>query len=215
MLPMADQGRWFKLWASAPSDEDVQRLPPAHRWAWAVFGVYTKVHGKRGSVTVSSANHALAGEMSVPNEELLSVIQTFPHMTFEESEKSSRCLTVTWNNWHKYQEDTTMARRQQVSRSKRRGEEKRREPPLPASSQLSEAFVETLKNNPAYKGIEIDRELHRMDAWLATPANRKRKKTQRFVVNWLNRIDVALPPGTSQAKRLWDEAQREKDEARP
>lgn len=50
-------------------------------------------------------------------------------------------------------------------------------------------FIETLKENPAYKGIDIDRELAKMDAWLLTPAAKGRKKTRRFIVNWLNRID--------------------------
>ena len=50
-----------------------------------------------------------------------------------------------------------------------------------------------------------------MDAWLASKAGQGRKKTQRFILNWLNRIDVAMPKGPSQAQRLWEEAQREKE----
>lgn len=72
-------------------------------------------------------------------------------------------------------------------------------------------FIAALKANQAYAGIDIDRELGRMDAWLSTPAGRSRKKTRRFIVNWLNRIDQPMPAGKSQAQRLWDEAQREKE----
>ena len=50
-------------------------------------------------------------------------------------------------------------------------------------------FLDQLRQNPAYDGIDLDRELGRMDAWLATPKGRGRKKTRQFVVNWLNRID--------------------------
>jgi hypothetical protein len=53
-------------------------------------------------------------------------------------------------------------------------------------------FINVLKENPAYKGIDIDRELAKMDAWLLTPAGKRRKKTRRFIVNWLNRIDKPL-----------------------
>lgn len=49
-------------------------------------------------------------------------------------------------------------------------------------------WIESIKKNSAYKGINIDRELGRMDAWLSTRP--KRKKTKRFILNWLNRIDV-------------------------
>ena len=139
---MADQARWFKLWVSAPSDDDLQRLPPAQRWAWAVFGCYTKLHGTRGVVTVSPSNATLAAEMGVPLSDLASTLQAFPHMTVREGEIRHGVFTVTWHNWVKYQEDSTQAARQQTSRSKKRGEEnkKRREEkrtdlsPTPAAS---------------------------------------------------------------------------------
>lgn len=53
-------------------------------------------------------------------------------------------------------------------------------------------FLTALKENPAYKGIDIDRELAKMDAWFLTPKGQGRKKTKRFIVNWLNKIDVPL-----------------------
>lgn len=92
-----------------------------------------------------------------------------------------------------------------------------RNPDAPSPSSMrsisspSPDFLEQLKNNPAYKGINVDQELHKMDVWLASKAGRGRKKTERFVLGWLNRIDTALPAGQSQARRLWDEAQREKE----
>ena len=62
-------------------------------------------------------------------------------------------------------------------------------------------FMEAIRSNPAYNGIDIDRELAKMDAWLATPKGRGRKKTHGFVVNWLNKVDVAVP----QEKRPWED----------
>jgi len=52
-------------------------------------------------------------------------------------------------------------------------------------------FINSLKNNIAYKHIDIDQELGKIDAWLLTQKNRQ--KTRRFVVAWLNRIDRPLP----------------------
>ena len=61
----------------------------------------------------------------------------------------------------------------------------------PKSARLSdEDFVKKLKNNIAYAGIDVDRELGKMDAWLATRPGRQ--KTRQFVVNWLNKIDKPL-----------------------
>lgn len=73
-----------------------------------------------------------------------------------------------------------------------------------ASSPLSEQeFVEALKANPAYKTLDIDGELAKMDAWLLTRPSRK--KTRRFVIQWLNRIDVPL--STSPKSKVWSSGQ--------
>lgn len=53
-------------------------------------------------------------------------------------------------------------------------------------------FIEGLKNNPAYKSIDIERELAKMDAWLQTPKGKRRQKTKGFVLSWLNRIDQPM-----------------------
>lgn len=56
--------------------------------------------------------------------------------------------------------------------------------------QISDSeFIQSLKTNPAYKGIDIDRELGKMDAWLLTSKGKGRQKTRRFILTWLNRID--------------------------
>jgi hypothetical protein len=53
-------------------------------------------------------------------------------------------------------------------------------------------YIDSLKTNTAYQGIDIDRELAKMDAWLSTPRGRGKKKTRGFIVNWLNRIDKPM-----------------------
>lgn len=79
------------------------------------------------------------------------------------------------------------------------GEEKR--PPLSpprgtvAARTTDADFITELKKNVAYRHIDIDRELGKMDAWLSLPKNRSRKKTRQFVLNWLNRIEAPMQPG--------------------
>lgn len=53
-------------------------------------------------------------------------------------------------------------------------------------------FVAKLKQNPAYDHIDIDRELHKMHAWLELPANKGRKLTPKFALNWLNKIEAPI-----------------------
>jgi hypothetical protein len=174
-LGVGDNHRWFKLWITAPQDDELTALPPELRWAWAVLGCHTKVHGTHGIVTVSASNAGLAAAMGLPSVHLLfdtlfilpgiyigTAPVRWPHghtkppvcdgefvrggdpskerggdppkgrgsSTLKEWGTRHGKLTVTWKNWIKYQEDSTQAQRGRASRSKRRGEEKRRESPL-------------------------------------------------------------------------------------
>lgn len=65
-----------------------------------------------------------------------------------------------------------------------------------------EHFIDELKKNVAYKHLNIDVELGKMDAWLLTPKGRGRKKTRTFVVGWLNRIDAPMEPGKKPERKV-------------
>ncbi len=52
-------------------------------------------------------------------------------------------------------------------------------------------FLESLRTNPAYSKLDLDEQFGRMDAWLI--AHPGRKKTPRFVLNWLNKVEPELP----------------------
>jgi len=55
-------------------------------------------------------------------------------------------------------------------------------------TRTTEEFVEDLKR--IYDYIDIDTELKRIDAWLLTRPDRR--KTRRFVTNWLNRVEKPM-----------------------
>ena len=67
--------------------------------------------------------------------------------------------------------------------------DKEKEKRVEVVTQLRNAslFIDNIKSNPAFKHIDVENELAKMDAWLLTRPGRK--KTQRFIVNWLNKID--------------------------
>ena len=71
------------------------------------------------------------------------------------------------------------------------------------ASSSNEQFIQSLKDNPAYEGINIDTELGKMDSWLS--ARPGRKKTRKFVVNWLNRVEKPMGGGNGKAKSIVDE----------
>lgn len=61
-------------------------------------------------------------------------------------------------------------------------------------------FIQALKKNIAYMGINIEKELAKMDAWFLTPNGRGRKKTKKFILAWLNKIDVPMKPEPEQLR---------------
>lgn len=63
-----------------------------------------------------------------------------------------------------------------------------------------EDFIQVLKLNPAYQGVDIDRELARMDAWFMTPSGKGRQKTRRFILNWLNKVERPMKTDSKQNK---------------
>lgn len=56
---------------------------------------------------------------------------------------------------------------------------------------IDESFLESLKKEPAYSGINIEVELGKMKTWCF--ANRKSPSPRRFV-NWLNRAEPSVSP---------------------
>jgi hypothetical protein len=50
-----------------------------------------------------------------------------------------------------------------------------------------EEFIAALKMNSAYRQVDVDLELGKLDAWLLTPRGRGKKKTRQRIVTWLNK----------------------------
>lgn len=126
---MSDQKRWFKFWHSALSDDRLMSLGVEYRWVWVALGAHCKVHGERGSVKINPENQVLAAQLGVSGPRMRSVIEVLPHIHIEEGKRDNGEFTVTFKNWRRFQEDSTVAKRVACLRLKRRGEEKRLTPP--------------------------------------------------------------------------------------
>lgn len=73
----------------------------------------------------------------------------------------------------------------------KRGEEKKRDKRVAAkeSPSTDAEWILSLKSNPAYLGLDVDKEFHKMNAWCST--NGKMPSRRRFV-NWLNRSEKPI-----------------------
>ncbi|MBF8297387.1 MAG: hypothetical protein HW395_44 [candidate division NC10 bacterium] len=139
---MADQGVWFKLWISSLADPDLSNLSLEDFARWAILGTYIKAHGTAGALRLTAPARALCGLLRVPD---FAALHALFHRLPNVVEESENCnggpetnLTVSFRNWAKYQGDYSTHRvrkMREMKRSKRRGEERRREekrfPPKP------------------------------------------------------------------------------------
>lgn len=86
-------------------------------------------------------------------------------------------------------------------------------------------WIASLRRNIAYAHIDFETEFAKMDAWLLLPKNKGRKKTQRFILNWLNKIEkpitgFSVVGGTTQKPKpityeeAMEQARRELEEGR-
>jgi uncharacterized protein YdaU (DUF1376 family) len=69
-------------------------------------------------------------------------------------------------------------------------------------------FLTELRANPAYRDIDIDYELAKLDAWLLTPKGRGKHKTRLRIVYWLNKAaddqrEINTPASGPQRTCIW------------
>lgn len=154
---MADQGRWFKLWAESLSDPDLGNLTVADFGRWAKFGVYLKVHGSDGSIHLSPPSRTLQAMLELSSfDAVIECLRSFPHCDIRRDDATANPrddgVTVTWRNWRKDQTDSSAERQRRYRHRQAFGvtmapsqtrirrddkEEKRREEKRPSPPQTS------------------------------------------------------------------------------
>lgn len=75
-------------------------------------------------------------------------------------------------------------------------------------------FLTVLKTDPLYSHINFEHEIEKMRRWLALPQNQGRRLTERFLVNWLNKIDRPVdlfsePEPVTRTEKVGDRLKRE------
>lgn len=73
-----------------------------------------------------------------------------------------------------------------------------------AGTVSQDEFIAKLTINPAYRDIDIDREFAKAEAWCEVNG---RRNTQRFFVNWLNRIEPTVN-GNGRRHNAWADVGR-------
>jgi hypothetical protein len=69
----------------------------------------------------------------------------------------------------------------------------KRLPKTTSKKKISDSeFFDSIRTNPVYSHVKLDRELDKMRTWLALPKNKNRNLTRAFVLRWLNNIEPPL-----------------------
>lgn len=193
--------KWFKHDSNAIKDEKIQllmeehgivgygiyfiicelcaekidkKLTPEIRIGWLFVEQLT--HCRRSTIKRVLASSSTGGLLLwEPNEQLL--ICSIPNL-LKRLDNWTRDLVVTTKQLPSKEEEV-------------RSKELKNKKKETANAENDLVFFESLKTNQAYKHIDLNTELCKMDAWLSAHAGRK--KTKRFVLNWLNKIEVPLP----------------------
>jgi len=125
---MSDQMKWFKVWTSILSDDDFnpdRESTPIGIMRFAMLGAFTALHGSKGKVAIMPDTlFKITRAQSIGD---LRTTLTLKNVSFEEGKNRYGKINVTWRKWNKYQRDSTAAERNRTLRSKKRGEERRRE----------------------------------------------------------------------------------------
>jgi len=206
---MSDQKKWFKVWTSIIDDPDFEEMSLEDIGRWTLLGASTALNGSKGVLQVPGEGKHLCRLIRVSSfNDAKTVISRLPKVVLN----CHDVRTVTFSNWLKYQVDDS-SKRQEMSRSKKRREEKREEEKRrenkkkkttpngvakeKAASQVKPSrpspddpdWVKSLKANPAYQGIDVDRMIGKMRAWCEV---RGKEPTRARLLNWLNREDKPM-----------------------
>ncbi len=209
---MAD---WFKLhenWFHEPRFQWAikEQATVLHVWLWALTEC---CRTKSDTIGLHSEDYEMIGIQQLLNispglfNQGLNLLEKIKYLELNNNDKTIKVLQ--WNNF----QNEYLSRRERGDYSKspqlsatlrnyppeeRRGEENRRDKKRGEgeaglkSKQSSEEFIASLKVNPLYSWIAIDAELLKMDGWLQR--NPGRKKTQKFILSWLGRIEKPVAP---------------------
>ena len=204
---------WVKLWREQFTHEVSERKPWCDGYAWSYL--YSQANYKPG--VMNFRNQYIPVERGQFITSILKLHQTFgwsrrrtiayiislsqrQMLTYR---TTNRFIMITICNYEKFQgtedenettDGTTDAQQmhtikevKEVRNKKARSFKTKR-----AVALADDEFIEALKQNLAYKGIDIDREIGKLDAWLLTPRGRGKMRTQQRLVAWLNRAEKPM-----------------------
>ena len=184
------------------TDPEFDDIPNAAIGAWVRLGALVAQHGENGIITTSKQQ--FLKRTCLNENELIDIIPALANINVEINTGDNGTCFVSFNQWAKYQTDWNSYERLKKFRKlqmitkhetvqdkiKTKTKIKEEDKIVKTPPKLSdEQWLEKIKTTPAYKGIDIEREQGKCEAWCLT--NHKTMSRQRFL-NWLNRSEKPM-----------------------
>ena len=186
--------KWFKHDTDASDDIKIRRLEEEYgNDGYAVFFKTLEIVGKEGAKSRLNLEKYpkkwISSRCHISEEKLSEILEFMSKISLLCPKSLKKNILYLPKFQERADEYTKRLRRRygqatdNVPLEENRIDKNRRE-----KIQLSDKdFILALKSNPSYKHIDVEHELGKMDGWLSTHPGRK--KTRRFIVNWLNKVD--------------------------
>ena len=204
--------KWFRFWTDTLDDVKILQLTDYEYRIWTyLLAIACEVNSMSGECQVNVKSMSLRCRTQVNH--FSRALETFQKLGLITINEDGYPVITNWNK-RQYKSDDTTARvrkfrevtsKRNVSCNVSETDQitdtdtdtekdiKNAVSVKPKRAKLTdEEFLKAIKDNPAYRHIDLDHELSKMDAWFLTPKGCGRQKTRRFVVNWLNKIDKPL-----------------------
>lgn len=148
-----------------------------------------------GAGTVSKAKTSLAAQRpQLGNKSLIMITSEM-----QNGGNANHVITIT-DIWPENMAELSRVRETKATRSRderaRSGDEGTRsaggdkEEPLKKNpEEVKRDFIAELKIDPLYSHVDFDFQIGLMERWLARPEHKGRRMTERFVLNWLAKVD--------------------------
>jgi len=122
---MADQGRWFKLWCCANTDQVLSNLDVGDFGRWCKLGAYIKENGVNGILKMPMPARLLVHMLQVKDvtELVHKINNSLPNLSAEvvtqNGDGDVTFLSVTYKNWRRWQADQSKFRMRTLRAKKR------------------------------------------------------------------------------------------------
>lgn len=150
-----------------------------------------------------SGRHSLSDRTNINESKIYRLLELFEHEQLIEQQKNNRYSIVTILNYNDYQPNE-QHNEQPVNNQRTTSEQPVNTPKALRSIKntlknvvTDEDFFKTIQKT--YTWVDINQELTKMDGWLLSRPGRK--KTRRFIINWLNKVEKPYEQQNTPAPR--------------